>query len=126
MNFPPTHPLWMWLCFGLFGSADVILFTLIAWTWTKLHAHASRGLRTAARWGIVGLMFLFSAAWFACGIGGPPGNTLSADPSVHNPSAALGAAALSMFFTLPGWACLLVGLTKMQNAVAYQIASQSP
>ncbi len=115
----------MWLYFGLFGSADAILFTLIAWTWTKLYAHPSRGMRTAARWGIVGLMFLFFAAWFACGIGGPPGNMLSADASVHNPSAALGAAALSMFFTLPGWGSLLVGLTKLQNAVSYQTTAQS-
>jgi hypothetical protein len=31
MNLPETHPLWMWLYFGVFGSAGVILITLIVW-----------------------------------------------------------------------------------------------
>ena len=120
MNFPSTHPVWMWLYFGLFGSGDLILFTLIAWTWMKLHAQLSGQFRSALRWGMLGCTFLLFAAWFACGIGGPPGNMLSADPSVHNPSAALAAGALSMFFTIPGWGCLLVGLSKTQDAVSHQ------
>jgi len=45
----------------LFGSGDLILFTFIAWTWMKLHAQVSSRLRSAARWGMVGLMFLFFA-----------------------------------------------------------------
>jgi hypothetical protein len=31
MNFPITHPIWMWLYFGAFGTAGVILFTLVIW-----------------------------------------------------------------------------------------------
>lgn len=123
MNFPTSHPVWMWLYFGLFGSGGLLLFGLIAWSWMKLHAQVSGRWRSATRWGMFGCMFLFFAAWFACGIGGPPGNMLSANPSVHNSSAAVGAAALSMFFTVPGWGCLLVGLRKTQAVVSHQTSA---
>ena len=69
MNFPT----WVWLYFGTFGSAGAVLFTLTVWTWMKIQAHEKSPLRTAARWNMVGLMLLFVAAYFACGIGGPPG-----------------------------------------------------
>ena len=65
MNFAATHPLWMWLYFGIFGSAGVILFTLIVFQWVKYHALAKGYQRSAARWSMVGHMFLFFAAWFA-------------------------------------------------------------
>jgi len=29
MNFPETHPIWMWLYFGVFGSVGAILITLV-------------------------------------------------------------------------------------------------
>ena len=74
MNFPASHPLWMWLYFGVFGSAGVILFVLIVWNWMKLLKLAKGYLRSAAIWSMIGYMFLFFAAWFACGIGGSPGN----------------------------------------------------
>jgi hypothetical protein len=65
MNFSETHPLWMWLYFGAFGSAGVILVTLIAWHWMKFHALAKGYLRSAAKWNMFGYVFLFAAATFA-------------------------------------------------------------
>jgi len=117
VNLPTTHPLWMWLYFGTFGSAGAILFTLVVWHWLKLHALAKGALRSACVWKIIGYVFLFSAAWFACGIGGAPGNMLSPDPTVHNLDYATVAAVLSMFFSVPGWVCVLVGMRKMIEAV---------
>jgi hypothetical protein len=108
----------MWLYFGLFGSAGVLLFSLVAWNWMKLHARLSGRMRSAARWSMIGCVSLFFAGWFACGIGGPPGNLLSAQASTHSPGAALGAAALSMFFSVPGWGCLMVGLRKARRGLA--------
>lgn len=115
MNFLVSHPLWMWLYFGAFGSAGAILLTLIVWHWMKFHAQVKGYLRSAVRWSMVGYMFLFFAAWFACGIGGPPGNMLSPDSTAQNLQAAIGAATLSMFFSVPGWACVLVGMLKMRQ-----------
>lgn len=79
----------------------------------KVHALVKGYQRSAARWGMVGYMFLFFAAWFACGIGGPPGNMLSPDPAAQNAFLAIFEATLSMFFSVPGWACVLVGQRKM-------------
>ena len=117
MNFPVTHPIWMWLYFGTFGTLATVLFALVVWTWLKYHALARGHLRSATKWSMVGFMFLFFGAWFACGIGGPPGNMLSSDPTAHNLLAATGAAMLSMFFSVPGWACVLVGQRKMMQVV---------
>ena len=113
MDFPPSHPLWMWFYFGVFGTADLILLALIVWTWMKFNALADGYLRSAARWNVVGYAFLFVAGWFACGIGGPLGNMLSPDRTTWWQAAAAQAATLSMFFTVPGWVCLLVGQRKM-------------
>ena len=65
MNFSETHPLWMWLYFGVFGSIGAILITLIAWQWMKLHALAEGYLRSAAKWSMFGYLFLFTSAVFA-------------------------------------------------------------
>jgi len=116
MNLPTTHPIWMWLYFGTFGSAGAVLFTLVVWNWLKVHSLAKGALRSATKWNIFGYMFLFFGAWFACGIGGPPGNLLSPDLTIHNPGVATWAAFLSMFFSVPGWACALVGMRKMIKA----------
>ena len=113
MEFPLTHPIWMWLYFGAFGTLGIILFILTLWNWMKYHAAVKGNLRSAARWNVMGYMFLFIAEWFACGIGGPPGNMLSSDLGTHSFPGALGAAALAMFFSVPGWACLLVGQWKL-------------
>jgi len=121
MNFPTTHSIWMWLYFGTFGTIGAILFVLVVWTWLKYQALAGGYLRSAARWGMIGYTFLFFGAWFACGIGGPPGNMLSSESIAQNPSAATIAATLSMFFSVPGWACVLVSQRKMmQGALAGQ------
>ncbi len=82
---------------------------MLAWNWLRFHSVAQGPLHSAAQWSMIGYMFLFTAAWFGCGIGGPPGNMLSADVAAQNQSVAIGAAMLSIFFSVPGWACVLVG-----------------
>ena len=104
-----THPLSTWVFFGAFGSAGAILFTLVLWQLLKLHARAQGFQRSAARWIMFGCMFLFSAAWFGCGVGGTPGNLLSPDPATHDPAVATSVAILSISLSVPGWGCLLVG-----------------
>ena len=108
-EYTATHPFWTWITFGAFGSAGAILFTLVLWQLLKLHALVKGYRRSAARWIMFGCMFLFSAAWFACGVGGTPGNLLSPDPATHDPAVAGNVAALSIFLSVPGWGCLLVG-----------------
>jgi hypothetical protein len=103
----------MWLYFGAFGSTSVILFTLIVWNWMKLLKLAEGYLRSSAKWSMIGYMFLFFSAWFACGIGGSPGNLLSANPETHFPAGAIYAAVLAMFFSMPGWLCVLIGQRKI-------------
>jgi len=113
MNFPLSHPTWMWLYFGIFGTLGIILFILVIWNWMKYHAIVQGNLRSVARWSAVGYMFIFFAEWFACGIGGPPGNLLSTDIAQHNLFGAVGAASLAMFFSVPGWACILISQWKL-------------
>ena len=117
MDFLTTHPALLWAYFGTFGTVATILFVLAARSWLEYHAVAAPRQRSALRWGMVGYMFLFFASWFACGIGGPPGNLISSDPAVHNLPAATGAAILSMFFSVPGWACVLVSQRKLLREV---------
>lgn len=116
MNFADTHPTWMWLYFGSLGSIGAILFTLTAWTWFRLHALDQGLMRSAAKWAMFGYLFLFTSATFACGIGGFPGNMLSSDPSARNLTAAIGAAAASILFSVPGWALVLISTHKMLRA----------
>ncbi len=113
MNFPTTHPAWVWLYFGIFGSVGTVLFILIVWNWMKVHSLAKGLLRSIAIWNVLGYMFLFFGAWFACGIGGPPGNLLSPDITTHSLDIATRTAAFSIFFSVPGWLCVLVGQRKM-------------
>lgn len=108
-------PVWMLVYFGFFGSTGAVLFTLVIWYWMKFHSSARGYMRSAAKWSVFGYAFLFIGAWFACGIGGPPGNMLSSDPVMQNLSSAIRAATLSMFFSVPGWACVLVGMRKMMR-----------
>lgn len=113
MGFLITHPMLVWAYFGTLGTVATVLFVLVARSWLEYHAMAAHRQRSALRWSMVGYMFLFCGSWFACGIGGPPGNMLSADSAVHNLPAATGAAILSMFFSVPGWACVLVSQRKL-------------
>lgn len=117
MNFPESHPNWMWLYFGIFATVGVILFTLVVWNWMKALKRAEGYLRSATKWSMAGYMFIFFSAWFACGIGGSPGNLLSANSDTHNLVAAIWAAVLAMFFSVPGWACLLVSQRKMLKGI---------
>jgi hypothetical protein len=111
-----TFPDWVWLYFGAFGTAGAVLFTLVVCSWLKVQSGSKGSLQSAARWNMIGLMFLFLAAWFACGIGGPPGNLLSEDMSTHNLDMGYLTAMLSIFFSVPGWACMLVGMRKMMQS----------
>jgi len=112
-----SFPTWVWLYFGTGGTIGAILFTLVVWNWMKVNNSAKGLLRSAAKWNMVGLLFLFLGAWFACGIGGPPGSLLSSDIETHNPDIAYINATLSMLFSLPGWACILVGQKRMVKAI---------
>jgi hypothetical protein len=108
-----SFPTWVWLYFGAFGTIGAVLFTLLVWYWMKVLTLAAGALRSVAKWNMVGLMFLFVAAYFACGIGGPPGSLLSHDQLTHDLEAAYDSALLAIFFSVPGWACVLVGMRKM-------------
>lgn len=110
--------------FGTFGTIGTILFILVAKSWLEYHAMAAHHQRSALRWGMFGYMFLFFASWFACGIGGPPGNLLSSDSATHNQAAGTGAAILSMFFSVPGWASLLVSQRKLLKAAVVPDAGE--
>lgn len=65
MNFPSTHPNWMWLYFGGFAVLGMILFILTIWNWMKYHASVKGNLRSAALWNGLGYLFLFFSGWFA-------------------------------------------------------------
>jgi hypothetical protein len=65
-------------------------------------------------------MFLFVAAYFACGIGGPPGSLLSSDQLTHDIEAAYDSALLGIFFSVPGWGCVLVGIRKLLRGIQSQ------
>ena len=73
---------------------------------TRLTAGA---LRSGLAWNALGTSLLFSATWFACGIGAGPGNLLSSDPGIQRPFLAGAAAVAGMFCSVAGWACLLIG-----------------
>jgi hypothetical protein len=112
-----SFPTWVWLYFGSFGTAGAVLYTLVVWVWMRVRAAARGSTRSVATWNMLGLMFLFIAAYFACGIGGPPGSLMSSDPSAHALDAAYDAALLSIFFSVPGWACMLVGIIKTLRGI---------
>jgi hypothetical protein len=120
VNFPATHPVWMWLYFGGLASVGLILFVVISWKLTKVYADSRGSIRSAARWAILGTMFMFLALWFACGIGGPPGNMLSPDLRTHSAEFALNAAVGSTLFSVPAWACLLMALVTASRARSVQ------
>ena len=109
MNLPSSHPVWMWLFFGGFGTVGMLLFIAILWNWTKYHRLLKGHSRAIAKWNAFGYMFLFMAQWFSCGIGGPPGNLLSENLSTHYLLGAIGSASLAMLASVPGWVCLLIG-----------------
>lgn len=113
MSFPDSHPDWMWLYFGAFGTTGVVLFIMVMWSWLRYHAIVDGSARSAARWNAVGYLLLFFAQWAICGVGGPPGNLLSSDAATHDLHRAIQASVLGIIFSVPGWACLLVGLRKL-------------
>lgn len=113
MSFPD----WVWIYFGFFGTVGATFFTLTVWKWMKFHALSKNSLRGAAKWNMIGLLFLFLAAWFACGIGGPPGNLLSKDISIHQLDSAYDSAILSIFFSGPGWISIYLGQRKLLELI---------
>ena len=116
MNYPATHPVWMWLYFGGLSSVGLIVYVAIAWRLTTVYAAAEGRVRSAARWAMFGSAFMFLALWFACGIGGPPGNMLSSDVATHSLEFATNAALGSAFFSVPAWGCLLVALMGVSDS----------
>ena len=120
MSYPTTHPAWMWLYFGGLASVGLALFTVIMWDLTTLSSRVSGRMKSAVRRAMFGAVFLLFALWFPCGIGGPPGNLLSTDPSVHSQEFAMNAALGGMFFSVPALACLLVALRKARAALSQQ------
>jgi len=115
-----SFPNWVWLYFGTFGTIGALLYTLVVWYWMKVHSEAAGWLRSAAKWNMLGLMFLFVAAYFACGIGGPPGSLLSSDQLTHDIEAAYDSALLGILLSVPGWACVLVGFRKLFQGIRSQ------
>ncbi len=116
MGYPSTHPAWMWLYFGGLSSVGLVIYCLASWRLTKLYAASTGDLRSAVRYALFGATFMFLALWFACGIGGPPGNMLSADASTHSFEFALNAAVGSTFFSVPAWGCLLMALIRVTRS----------
>ena len=110
----PNYPAWQWAYFGILGSASAVFFILTAWTWSRSRSSTTGQLRSAIAWSMVGYVFLFIAAYMACGIGGfPGGNLLSTDVTAHKVDWGNTAAELSMFFSMPGWVCVFVGMRKL-------------
>lgn len=114
MNFPP----YMWIYFAEFGTLAIVFLALTFWTWIKTTRLTKGPLKRALLWNMAGYVALFTALWFACGIGGPPGNLLSTDPSLQNPTVAGGAAMAGMFFSVVGWILLWVGMRNMLKVVS--------
>ena len=110
MTLPDEFPAWMFLYFASFGTIALILISLIYWTWMKTTRLTAGALRSGLAWNALGTSLLFSATWFACGIGAGPGNLLSSDPSIQRPFLGGAAAVAGMFCSVAGWACLLVGI----------------
>ena len=107
---------WQVLYYGAFGSISAVFFVLTVWTWFKNRSLITGPLRSAAGWSILGYVFLFIAAYMACGIGATPGGRLlSADVASRNFDWAAIAAMLSKFFSLPGWVCVFVGMRKLMK-----------
>lgn len=119
MNFPQTHSTGTWLYFGIFAIIGMVFFILTIWSWMKVLKMSAGPQRNALIWSGLGYMFLFFGQWFACGIGAPPGNLMSPDPSVHNLERATLTASLSIFFAVPGWLCIFVSHWKIikQNEI---------
>ncbi len=115
MNYPATHPTWMWFYFGGLNSVGLTLYVAVAWQLTKSYAASQGRVRSAARWAMFGSAFMFLALWFACGIGGPPGNMLSTDVATHSLEFATNAAVGATLFSVPAWGCLLVALRKVSG-----------
>ena len=110
MTFPDEFPAWMFLYFASFGTIALILISLIFWTWMRTTRLTAGALRRGLAWNALGTSLLFSATWFACGIGAGPGNLLSSDPGIQRPFLAGAAAVAGMFCSVGGWTCLLVGI----------------
>lgn len=125
MRLPAEFPTWMFLYFAVFGSIALVLVALIYWTWMKTTKWTTGALRSGLAWNAVGTSLLFSATWFACGIGAGPGNLLSSDQAIHRPFLAGAAAVAGMFCSVAGWACLLAGIRRIRAGLeSGEIASR--
>lgn len=110
MRLPAEFPAWMFLYFATLGTTALVLIALIFRTWIQTTRLTRGSLRKGLAWIAAGIVFTFSATWFACGIGAGPGNLLSPDLAVHRPFLAGAAAVAGMLNSVIGWGCLLVGM----------------
>jgi hypothetical protein len=117
MTLPTEFPAWMFLYFAGFGTLALILLALIGWSWMKVMRLARGDLRRGLAWFAAGTVFLFSATWFACGIGAGPGNLLSSDVSIQRPFLAGAAGVAGMFCSVLGWSCFLFGIRAVLRAL---------
>src|SRR3972149_2482674 len=117
MKIPVEFPAWMWMYFALLGSLAILFVALTFWAWLKTTRLTSGSLKRALRWQVGGYATLFAAVWFACGIGGPPGNLLSTEDSLRNIEAATGAALAGMFFSVVGWVLLWMAMRIMLKSI---------
>lgn len=111
------YSLWEVIYYGFFGISSTVFFVMIVWMWFKNRASLKGPQRSAIGWSVLGYLFLFIAAYMACGIGAPPGGRLlSADVASRNFEWAKTAAMLSKFISLPGWTCVYIGMRKLMKS----------
>jgi hypothetical protein len=103
----------MFLYFASLGTLALGLVAALFWTWMKSLRLSRGSLRAALQWNAAGYALLFTAVWFACGIGAGPGFLLSTDPAMHRPMLAAAAASAGMFCSVLGWGCLLIGQRRL-------------
>lgn len=91
--------------FGALGGLVVIFFLAILWFWGKKRTSLEGPEKTAADFLLVGYVFFFVAAWFLCGLLGPPGYLLYPDKVIQfNTLASARSSALLIFIYLVlGW-----------------------
>jgi hypothetical protein len=100
--------------FGIGGGLITLFFLGSVWNWARKRPALSGSERTGSDLRMVGSVFYVIAAWDLCGL---LGSLLSHDQVTHDLEAAYDSAMLSIFFSVPGWACMLVGMWKMLQGI---------
>lgn len=100
--------------FGALGIALTILFVGIVWYWMKYNNVEEGKMRTAAKFKLIGYLFLLMAAWFMCGVAGYPGAALRPDEA--NYDMAISIAYLVMLFLFVGFSFVFLGQRQAYKA----------